>query len=297
MKTKLLFVAVLLFALSLSASALTLTYGARVDGNTGADITWSPGVTNVGFANSSTGCLAAGCGTQHSVYSSTAYAGRYLQYSNLLPIAGYYEVCTAFGNVNQDVAKTDVRWTITHAGGSTAVIQNQTIPADKNQWMTVGTYKFLSTQNAIVKMDRDNANPASGSMYNHSIQYRSATPGAAVYTGPANGATGELMDFVDLGLSWTAGAYNMAYDIWFGDDANNLTKIVPNYSGFGMGLDPDSLAPGNTYFWRVDALNVDKIATGEVWSFTINAVPEPGSMLALGTGLIGLFGIIRRKKS
>lgn len=292
---KLLFVVVILLALSLSANAYTVTYGARVATDTGGVLNFEAGVTGPGFAVSSTGCTAAGCGPQMSVYSSTSYADRYLEYVKTLPTTGYYEAFTAFGNVNQAVAKTDIKWAVTHAGGTTTVTQDQTNPNNKNNWMSVGTYKFLSTSNAVLKMTAGTV--ASGSMYNHSIQFRSATPGAVTNTGPANGATGEAMDFVDLGISWTAGLYNMAYDVWFGEDSNNMTKIMSAFAGTGLGLDPGGIEAGKTYFWRVDALNVDNVTQGETWSFTTNPIPEPGSMLALASGLVGLFGIIRRKRA
>ena len=162
--------------------------------------------------------------------------------------------------------------------------------------MDVYKYNANDAANTKVTLTNDNQSTSS-SLYLHSIRYVSATPGAVTNTGPSNGATGEAMDFVDLGLSWTAGLYNMAYDIWFGEDANNLTKIIGNWTGTAVGLDPDSVEAGKTYFWRVDALNVDNVAQGETWSFTTNAIPEPGSMLALASGLVGLFGIIRRKRA
>jgi hypothetical protein len=60
-------------------------------------------------------------------------------------------------------------------------------------------------------------------------------------------------------------------------------------------LEGKSLASNTQYFWRVDAKNVDVTTHGAEYSFT--TTPEPSSMLALAAGLVGFFGIIRRKKA
>lgn len=306
MTKKLLFVAVLLLTLSVCAHAWIGVYGCRVvgDENTVAPIAAAPGFIVSPNANavahSGARSTAEGAPTSWGMYMSSnvpVVGNRSGTYEVSLPTAGYYNVANTFGNVNQAVAKTNAKWVITNASGSTTVYQDQTQAADKNKWLSLGTYKFNANDTAKTKVMLTNDNQStSGSLYLHSVKFETVTPGAVGY-GIANGASIDVGDLIDLGLSWTAGQYAMAYDVWFGESAGSMVNLIDNYNGLGWGLDPDSIAAGKTYFWRVDSINVDKVSTGEVMSFSTNAIPEPGSMLALATGFVGLFGMIRRKRS
>ncbi|MGI6295810.1 MAG: hypothetical protein ACOX3G_06940 [Armatimonadota bacterium] len=130
------------------------------------------------------------------------------------------------------------------------------------------------------------------------FQFVSATPESVTYTGPANGATGNVADFLDTGLSWTAGEYNSFYEVWFGETSGSLTRLATILADTSFDLD-GLIQPGRTYYYRVDSGNVDNITYGAEYSFQTNAdnaVPEMSSLACAAMGLVGIFGFIRRKK-
>jgi len=97
---------------------------------------------------------------------------------------------------------------------------------------------------------------------------------------PADGAL--VMD-TWVNLSWTPANFAVTNDVYIGDnfdDVNNgaestfqgnqaETFIVAGFPGFPF---PDGLVNGETYYWRIDAINdtnPNSPLKGDVWSFTV----------------------------
>jgi len=96
-------------------------------------------------------------------------------------------------------------------------------------------------------------------------------PGQASNPSPADSATDVS---VDADLSWTAGSGSTSSDVYFGTDS---TPDAGEFQGnqTATTYDPGTMANSTTYYWRIDEINAEGTTTGDVWSFTTEAAPQP----------------------
>jgi len=115
-----------------------------------------------------------------------------------------------------------------------------------------------------------------------------------------NPAEGALHADTWVTLSWMPGQLAVSHDVYLGDDFDAVndgtgdtfrgnqgsTFFVAGFPGFTY---PEGLAPGTTYYWRIDEVNEanpDSPWKGEVWSFSIppktgyNPDPADGTEVA-----------------
>jgi len=89
----------------------------------------------------------------------------------------------------------------------------------------------------------------------------------ASYPAPSNGVPGVSIN-ADLG--WTAGAYAVSHDVYFGTDPTpDETEFMGNQTG--TTFEAGTRDMGTTYYWRIDEIDpCDPCSpwTGDVWSFT-----------------------------
>ncbi|MHC4581588.1 MAG: PA14 domain-containing protein, partial [Planctomycetota bacterium] len=88
-----------------------------------------------------------------------------------------------------------------------------------------------------------------------------------------------------VNLTWTPGEAAVSHDVYFSDNRDDVAAGAPGAPGFqgnqpaanfivgfpGFPV-PEGLAPGTTYYWRVDEVdpaNPDSPWAGDVWSFTV----------------------------
>ena len=101
---------------------------------------------------------------------------------------------------------------------------------------------------------------------------------------PGNGDDDVSFDIKQI--TWQAGVFAVAQDVFFGTDFNdvNVATIASDSAGVYQGRQDETLltlnplAFGQTYYWRVDEVNgtSDKtIFKGEVWSFTVEPYSYP----------------------
>ena len=105
-------------------------------------------------------------------------------------------------------------------------------------------------------------------------------PTLAANPSPANEDNDALRDSI---LTWSPGMYDSTHDLYLGATLEEVAgATVPTAGGLDVNsFDPGRLEFGQTYYWRVDEVNVspDKtVHAGEVWSFTA----EPYSILIPG---------------
>lgn len=265
---------------------------------------------DAGFAASTGTSGAPGLAGVQSRYSgTTSFFGpsRFARAQWTPTTTGYYDVHLAWpSSAGQKYAAVNL-----YTGAETGGAADQWGNLGPQGVLVSGTmdtlYRATNTWNkfATAKLN-------SGTAYKVGIYGGYKSPGTGVWTDTSNriaitafkfssavaGAVtnGVLNEFNEL--SWTKGANNAGFNVFFGAEGEPLSMIgTLDESVTTMGVDYDYLAPG-TYFWRVDSVNVDNVTTGSVYSFVVeNPVPEPSGVLALGTGLIGLLGVIRRKRS
>ncbi|MEJ2703456.1 MAG: hypothetical protein P8Z79_13535 [Sedimentisphaerales bacterium] len=98
-------------------------------------------------------------------------------------------------------------------------------------------------------------------------------------------ADGSIYKDTWVTLTWTPGDYAVSHDVYFGDDHDGVenatlesevfrgnqadTFYVAGFPGYAY---PDGLAPGTTYYWRIDEVNdadPNSPWKGPVWSFSV----------------------------
>jgi len=98
-------------------------------------------------------------------------------------------------------------------------------------------------------------------------------PTPAINPDPVDGVNNVQVEPI---LSWTAGTGAESHDVYFGTDPDGLPFIVTQDS---TTYTPGKLDPLNTYYWRIDEVNIFGQTMGEVWSFTTQSEPaDPTSM-------------------
>jgi hypothetical protein len=100
------------------------------------------------------------------------------------------------------------------------------------------------------------------------VTYIAGTPGQATNPDPNDTATDVTVDAI---LSWTEGSAATSHDVYFGTTSPGAFQGNQTQTSF----DPGTLSYDITYYWRIDEVNAAGTTTGNVWTFTTEAAPQP----------------------
>jgi len=79
-------------------------------------------------------------------------------------------------------------------------------------------------------------------------------------------------------LTWEPGADATMAMVYFSKNRNDVVIGLVGQLAMTSEYDPGLLDPQTTYYWRVDSMTQDKLAQGDVWSFTTKG-PDVGGLL------------------
>ena len=157
-----------------------------------------------------------------------------------------------------------------------------------------GSYATIMQTAANITAHTDSAGLSPNTLYYYRVRAANATdtsaysapvqvttpPLPSAPTVPANPSPSNGFQYVELAsgnavLKWTGSTNTVKYEVYFGTSAATLVKqadvpyvAAPSYT-------KTALSPNNNYYWRVDAVNANGTATGNVWSFRTTTIIPP----------------------
>src|SRR5204863_2745000 len=121
------------------------------------------------------------------------------------------------------------------------------------------------------------------------FRYQASTASIVIYdmasiasvSGPSPTPTladGAVVSLPLTNLNWSVSPQALAYDVYFGPTQSQVAAAT-NGSALHLGRItappqslPGPLAPGVTYYWRVNVVGFNATNTGPVWSFTTSTL-------------------------
>jgi alpha-tubulin suppressor-like RCC1 family protein len=130
------------------------------------------------------------------------------------------------------------------------------------------------------------------------FRYNASTTSLVIYDmagiAPVSGPTlvptpadGSVVSLPLLNLTWTVSPFALAYDVYFGTNQAQVTGATQTSTQYlGRVTSPaqtlsQPLAPGATYYWRVDIAGFSSTNVGSVWSFTVSPLSINPSQISL----------------
>ncbi|PYK58675.1 MAG: hypothetical protein DME21_15185, partial [Verrucomicrobia bacterium] len=128
------------------------------------------------------------------------------------------------------------------------------------------------------------------------FRYQASTASIVIYdmasiasvSGPSptpTPADGAVVSLPLTNLNWSVSPLALAYDVYFG---TNQSQVAAATNGSALHLGritappqslPGPLAPGVTYYWRVNVVGFNATNTGPVWSFTTSTLSVDPSLI------------------
>lgn len=252
------------------------------------------GLAPSGIASSAEGVPSGG----GSYYCTHSLPSKYGDWLFNCPTTGYYDVYatwTANFFASGTAAPT---WTVNSAGAPVSISLSQETGWNAWNLLAAGS-EFNADSQYMTHLATNPDMLVNKRTYFDSVMWIASDPLPVTNGWVSNDGSGTK-------LTWAAGACDSSFDVFFGTDQAKVAggdasvKVAANLPQTTLECDlgGENLAAGTAYYWMVQAKNLDADpVSGPVWAFTTMAVPEPGSLLGLGAGLLSLVGLIRRKRA
>jgi hypothetical protein len=132
-------------------------------------------------------------------------------------------------------------------------------------------------------------NSSSSSVVIYDMASIASVSGTTIIPTPANGT---VVALAPTNLLWTPSVTALSYDVYFGTNqaaVGAANTASPLYLGriTGTSIVPgQQLAPGSTYYWRVDSIGFNATNQGPAWSFTVSPIAITPTQVSVG-GIAG----------